>query len=170
MSGALLVQFSSLNLGKLLPLSRKALERSLSDSADAAGAEPPLHHMLCVASIKNPNVRPTAEACTPYLNLFHAGFVLAVDSRDLAETLELAGMPSLTTESVRRDVHMLFVSGNLSQWRDALLRGCQSRVTPEVRYLYNLIFYEFKRAGIAGAFEFKQREQKDNTFLLEHKP
>ena len=169
MSGALLAQFSSLNLGKLLPLGRKALERSLSEAADSIGAEPPLHHMLCLAAIKNPRIRPTVEACAPYLNLFHAGFILAVDVRDLAEVLELAGMPAISTESVSRDIYMVFMAGTLSQWRDALFRGCQQEVTPEVRHLYNSVFHEFKRAGIAGAFEFKQREQKDNTFLLEHK-
>jgi len=170
MSGAALVQFSSLDLKRMLPLGRQALERSLSSTADDAGLEPPLHHMLCVAAMKSPDIKPTAAACRPYLNLFHAGVVVAIDERDLAELLELSGMPCAAVESTNRGVFMVFIAGNLSQWRDAMLRGCQKEVSRDTRATFNAIHREFQRVGIAGAFEFTKREsQRDHTFFLEHK-
>ena len=48
MSGVALVQFSCLDLAKLLPLARQSLDRSLSEAADSVDAEPPLHHLLCL--------------------------------------------------------------------------------------------------------------------------
>jgi len=170
MSGASLVQFSSV-LPSLLPLGRQGLERNLAASADAAGHEPPLHHMLCVAAIKDPEAR-SAEDLRPYTNLFHAGFVLAADERDCAEILEIAGMPSLMVDTVQRGLSMLFLSGTLTQWREAVLRGCQKEVTREARQAYNQIYTKFKNLGLAGLFSVrsKQSPRDDGTFLLEHKP
>lgn len=171
MSGVALVQFSEVDLRKLLPLCRDALDRSLADVADAAGCEPPLNHLLCIAAIKSPDLKATAEAVQAYLNLFHAGFLVACDERYCAEILELAGMPSLMTPSVERGLDVMFIAGNLAQWRDAILRGCQKEVSRESRHTYNLIYTEFKNVGLSGAFKFKSREHpRDTTFLLEYKP
>jgi hypothetical protein len=141
----------------------------LAESADAVGAEPPLHHMLCVAALKNPAAR-TAEHVRPYMNMFHAGFVVACDERDCAEILELAGMPSVMVESVERGHIALFISGSLSQWRDAVMRGCQTNVGRDTRQIYNSIYTEFKNIGLAGLFSAQSKpHSRDHTFLLEHK-
>jgi len=166
MSGVALVQFSELNLEKFLTLGRQGLDRSLSTVADSGGVDPPLHHMLCVASMKA-DVRPTAEACRPYLNLFHAGFLVVADERDFAEVFEISGMPSLMVPTVERGLSMAFISGTLSQWKDAVLRGCQKEVSRDVRDLYNNVYSEFKKLRLAGIFESQQRELRDQTFYLE---
>jgi len=88
MSGVALVQFSSLDTRKFLPLGRQSLDRNLADAADSAGHEPPLHHMLCIAAMKNPNAK-SANDIKPILGLFHAGFIIAADERDWAEILEV---------------------------------------------------------------------------------
>ncbi len=169
MSGVALVQFSEVNLHKLLPLCRQALDRGLADSADAAGCEPPLNHMLCIANMKNP-VQASATSVIPYIHLFHAGFIIAADERDCVEILELVSMPSIVTPSVNRDISMMFVAGTLTQWRDAILKGCQREVSHEVRQIFNSVYTEFKNIGLAGAFNFKSTEGRDRTFLLEFKP
>ena len=167
MSAVSLVQFSSLNLNGLLTIGRQALDRNLAASADAAGHDPPLHHMLCISALKNPDARSAADA-KPYLNLFHAGVMIAADERDFAEILELAGMPAAMVESINRGLWVAFVAGNLSQWRDAVLRGCQKEVSREVRHCYNLIYTEFKNIGLAAAFDFSSKPHSDSTFLLEY--
>lgn len=170
MSGVALVQFSSLNLGKYLPLGRQALDRSLSEKSDAAGHEPPLHHMLCVTALKSPNEKASPLSCRPYLNLFHAGFLVVADDRDFIEILELAGLPCVITETVERNVSLSFISGTLDQWQTALLRGCQKAVSREVRHTYNLIYREFKSVGLEAVFDLYRTEHpKDQTFLLEYK-
>jgi hypothetical protein len=170
MSGVALVQFSSLNLKELLPIGRQAFDRNLAEGADLQDLEPPLHHMLCVAAMKDPGVR-TAEDCRPYIDLFHAGFFIACDERDAAEILSLAGMPSLMVDTVDRDVVTLFIAGSLAQWTAAVLRGCQSQVGREARHTFNLIYTKFKDVGLAGVFSVRSKPNtRDNTFLLEYKP
>lgn len=169
MSGAVLVQFSSVDLRKLLPIGRQGLDRNLADAADAVGVEPPLHHMLCIAALKNPSAR-TADQVRPYMNLFHAGFVVACDERDCAEILELAGMPSIMVEAVERGTSALFLSGSLTQWHEAVMRGCQPDVGRDTRQVYNAIYTEFKNMGLAGLFTAQSRpHNRDHTFLLDHK-
>ena len=169
MSAVSLVQFSGININKLLPLGRQSLDRNLADAADSAGHDPPLHHMLCVVAIKNPVAR-NANDLKPYLNLFHAGFIIAADERDWAEILELAGMPSIMVQSIERGYSVGFVSGNLLQWAGAILRGCQKEVGREARRTFNLLYTEFGNIGVASAFDFETKQHKDKTFLLEHRP
>lgn len=170
MSDVALVQFSSLDLTKLLPIARRALDRSISEAADSIDSNPPLHHMLCVANIKEPGIRPSAASCVPYLNMFHAGFLIAAYERDIAEILEIAGMPCILVESVARGVCVVFIAGTIDQWKTACLRGCVQTVTREARHTYNLIYSEFNKIGLASVFEARKTEKTDNTFLLEYQP
>lgn len=170
MSGVALVQFSSLELKQVITLGRQGLDRNLCAAADAAGHDPPLQHMLCVAAIKNPDASKATDVI-PYMNLFHAGFMVAADERDWAEILELAAMPCVMTESVERGINVGFISGTLTQWQAAILRGCQKEVGREARYTYNLIYGKFRDIGLAPAFQFKSKpNNRDHTFLLEYKP
>ena len=170
MSGVALVQFSDVDLETLLPLGRQAFDRNLAVEADRQGHDPPLHHMLCIANMKNPQAR-TAEDARPYANLFHAGFIVACNDRDAAEVLEVAGMPSVMVETVERGYLALFISGSIAQWREAVLRGCQPEVSRGTREVYNGIYTKFKSLGLAPLFNVKSRpSRRDQTFLLEHKP
>lgn len=170
MSGVALVGITNLDLKKLLPLGRQAFGRNLAEQADSAGFEPPLHHMLCVASMKDGSVRPNAKSTLPYLNMFHAGFIVAADERDFAEILELCGMPTVMVESNTRGVLVAYIAGTLSQWKDATLRGCQKTVSREVRAVFNAIFAEFKRIGLNAIFEAKQvpDQGQNGMFYLEY--
>jgi hypothetical protein len=171
MSGVALVQISTLDLSKLLPLGRQALGRSLSEPADSVNSNPPLHHMLCIAALKEPRLRPSPGACVPYLNLFHAGFLIAADERDFAEILEIAGMPCVLTETETRGISTAFVAGTLAQWKTAIIRGCVKTATREARHTYNLIYNEFNKLGLAPIFETRKTPMTgDTTFLLEYKP
>lgn len=170
MSGVALVQFSDVDLKTLLPLGRQAFDRNLAGEADRQGHEPPLHHMLCIASMKNPQAR-SAEDTRPYVNLFHAGFIIACSERDAAEILEVAGMPSVMVETVERGYLALFLSGSVAQWREAVLRGCQPEVSRGTREVYNGVYTKFKSMGLAGLFNVKSKPcRRDQTFLLEYKP
>jgi len=115
-------------------------------------------------------VKASATSVIPYMHLFHAGFIIAADERDCAEILELASMPSVVTPSIKRGISVMFVAGTLTQWRDAILKGCQRELSTEVRHTFNLVYTEFKNIGLEGAFNFKSISGRDRTFLLEFKP
>jgi hypothetical protein len=165
MSAVALIQFSNLDLQKYLVLGRQGFDRNLAAAADGAGHEPPLHHMLCVAGMKNPDAKSIVDL-VPYLDLFHAGFMVVADERDWTEILELASIPCTLAQSVERGLDVGFLAGTLTQWRTALLRGCQNRISREVRHTFNLIYNEFRKVGVAGAFEFREKQSsRDPTFL-----
>ena len=170
MSGVALIQFSNLDLQKYIILGRQGFDRNLAAAADGTGHEPPLHHMLCVAGMKNPDAK-TADDLAPYLDLFHAGFMLVADECDWTEILELASMPCVLSQSVERGVDVGVLSGTLTQWRNAMLRGCQRETSRAARWTFNQIYNEFNKVGIAGAFKFRTKQSsRDNTFLLEYRP
>jgi len=154
-------------LGKFLPIGREALDRSLSAAADASGKSPPLHHMLCVAALKDSGSRIKDEGCTPYLNMFHAGFVIGADERDCAEILEVVGMPSIMVESVQRGLNLMFITGTLEQWRTALIRGSQPEARLEVRLTFNQIHSKFKSIGLSAVLDLKSKPHSDKqTYVI----
>ena len=161
-----LVQFSALDLGKFLPIGQEALGRRLSAAADASGKTPPLHHILCVAALKNEKARISPEECTPYLNMFHAGFLIGVDERDCAEILEVTGMPAIMVESVQRGLNVVFIAGTLVQWRQALIRGCDPSTSSEVRHIFNQIFSKFSTIGLEPVLGVEKKPNSDQTFSL----
>jgi hypothetical protein len=171
MSGVALVQISAVDVSKLIQIGRQALDRNLAAAPDSAGLEPPMHHMLCVAALKDEHLKPYSESARPYVNMFHAGIVIACEEYECAEILELAGMPSIMVESVERGLNLLYIAGTLAQWREAVLRGCQKEVSRQAREVYNKIYAEFKTRGLHGFFNVKSNQHpRDNTFLLEYKP
>jgi hypothetical protein len=161
-----LIQFSALDLGKFLPIGREALDRSLSAAADASGKSPPLHHIMCMAAMKDSSLRIKAEACAPYLSMFHAGFAIGADERDCAEILEAAGMPSIMVESVQRGLNIVVLAGTLTQWRAAILRGSQAETRAAVRHVFNQVYSKFKTLGLAPMFDLKSTPNSDQTYVL----
>lgn len=168
MSGVALVSFTNVDLNALLPIMRQALERSVSAPADAAGASPPLHHMLCIAAIKDDKTR-NAESVKPYLNLFHAGFIIGAYSDLFAEVLEVAGLPCIMVDTKARDIKCAYIVGSVAQWRDALVRGCTPVTSQEVRHIYNLVYREFGKVGLSSVMDVTTKLHTDKTTLIKYK-
>ena len=168
MSGVALVSFTNVNLKKLLPLGRQAFGRNLAEQADLSGYEPPEHHMMCIAALKNKD-KLSVAALTSYMSLFHAGFVFAVDERDSAEILEICSMPSVMVESQTRGVMVIYVAGLLTQWKEAILKGCKPEAGREARRVFNLVYGEFKKLNLMELFGVAQvKNNTDQTFYLEY--
>lgn len=168
MAGVALVMMSKLDTDTLLPLMRQALGRNIAAGPDASGVSPPLHHLMCLASIKDP--AKSAAATKAYLNLFHAGFVIAADERDFAEVLEVAGLPSILVDSQQRGIKVAFIAGTLARWREAILRGSVPAVSTDVRAIYNQVYLALSKLGMSPALELTlSAERPDKTFLIEHK-
>jgi hypothetical protein len=118
--------------------------------------------------MKDPDMRPSAQACIPYMNMFQAGFIVAADERDFAEILEACSMPSILAETIERDILTAFISGTLDQWKTAVLRACVKTARREVRHTFNLVYGEFNKVGLASLFEAKKTYGQDQTFYLEY--
>lgn len=170
MSGVVLASFSRVEMDTLLPIARQAFGRSIAASADKAGFDPPLHHMLCIAAIKEKNLKPTASSAAAYLDLFHAGFFIAASEYDFAEILEIAAMPSVSADTVTRGVRAAYIAGTLTQWRQAIMRGCVADTGPEARHVFNGVYKALCKLGLSPALQLQPgQEREDKTFLIEHK-
>lgn len=165
MSAAQLVGFTVLNLRTLLPVMQSAVGRNIGSVADAANLDPPLHHMVSVASIKDANIKPSAESVRNYAHMFHAIIVVGCDQRDTAEVLSIAAMPSIVQATKERGVDCVLLAGTVEQWIDAVMRGCHRSVSREVRSVYNDIYHLFAKLKMKSLFP-SPTENNDSTFYL----
>jgi len=168
MSAVALVSVTSLDLGKFLKIGRQALDRNLAESPDSRNLNPPLHHLLCIAAIKDSDLQPVAESAIPYLHLCSAGFMIAADERDFAQILEVGSMPCVLEETLTRGLSIGYMYGTMLQWKQAVLRGCHKTATEQVREVYNKVYGEFKTIGMASVFEARQKQTPTGTFYLEY--
>ena len=171
--GIALILLTKLNLQTFLPLSRDILGYSAAKAADGVSIElkeiP--HNIACIAAFKDEKHPPTFKPDCPYLKLFQAGFLIATDERDMTEILELAAMPFVITQTLKRGVDAVVVCGPLSAWRDAIILACNPRtsVSRETRHTFNAAYKLLCKEGLRDMFgDLHVAEQADHTFLLQN--
>ncbi|TXH59141.1 MAG: hypothetical protein E6Q97_00515 [Desulfurellales bacterium] len=165
MSAAQLVGFTVLNLRTFLPVMQSATGRNVGSVADEADLDPPLHHMVSVAAIKDQNIKASAESVRNYAHMFHAIIVVGCDERDTAEVLSIAAMPSIVQPTKVRGVDCVLLAGTVEQWIDAVMRGCHRSVSREVRQVYNSVYQLFAKLKMKSLFP-SPTENNDQTFYL----
>jgi len=169
-AGAALIMLSNLDLNTFLPLSREMLGYSPAKMAD--GLTVPLsqsaHQLACISAFKDSKAPPTVKAATPYLELYHAGFLIAADERDLVDILEISAMPFVAVDTIQRGIQAAVVSGSLDDWIRAVKLACRSQASSrDVRYVYNLIYNQLCNMGLKDIFgNLRTTELHDKTFLL----
>jgi len=172
-AGAALIMLSNLDLNTLLPLSREMLGYSLAKAAD--GLTAPLsqsaHQLACISAFKDSKAPPTVKAAIPYLELYHAGFLIAADERDLVDILEISAMPFVAVDTIQRGIQAAVVSGSLDDWIRAVKLACRPQASSrDVRYVYNLIYNQLCNIGLKDIFgNLRSTDLRDKTFLLEDK-
>lgn len=172
--GVALVLLTKMDLANFLPLSREMLGYSPAKAADGvpvALQELP-HQLACVAAFKDEQAPPVVRTVAPQFDLFHAGFLIAADERDMIEILEIASLPFTYTETTARGVDATIVSGSLSQWRDAVKLAChpKTKLSRGSRAAFSMIYKLLCKEGLKGMFDDLQAtKQSDHTLLLDRK-
>lgn len=172
--GVALILLTKLDSDTFLPLSREVLGYSPASAADSLGI--PLkelpHSVACIASFKDKDTHPHLGPVSPHFNLFHAGFLIAADERDMTEILELTGMSYTRTETLSRGIEAAVISGSLIQWRDAVKLSCSlagPRPSRGVRHAFNSVYNILINNGMQSLFAgFQITNLPDKTFLLKH--
>lgn len=172
--GVALVLLTKMDLATFLPVSREMLGYSPAKAADAVPV--PLqelpHQLACVAAFKDEKAPPTVRTVAPQFDLFHAGFLIAADERDMLEILEVASLPFTYTETLARGVCATIISGSLSQWRDAVKLAChpKTNLSRGAHYTFSTIYQILCKEGLKGMFDDLQAtKQTDQTLLLDRK-
>jgi hypothetical protein len=163
-----------MDLSQFLPVSRQLLGYSPAKAAD--GTTIPLqelaHQLACIAAFKNEQAGTSVRSAILHLDLFHAGFLIAADERDMVEILEIAGMPFTLTVTLVRGIDAAIISGSLTQWRAAVKVACSAKtqLSRGARHAFNSVYKILCEHGLKDMFDDLQvSEQQDHTFLLEHR-
>jgi hypothetical protein len=167
MPDAVLIQVPSIDFRTFLGLSHKVLGRSPGASSDACRRElsDAERFLSCLAAMRDERA---PVGLSPHL-LTHVSFsaFIGADERDMLEILQLcAGMPFVVVETVVRGVQAAVVTGTLSQWRDAVVSGCNRSVESSVRHCFNKLYGLFTAAGLNVWGDYTPRSTPDQTFLL----
>ncbi len=172
--GVALILLTKLDSETFLPLSRKVLGYSPASHADSLTI--PLkelaHSVACIASFKHEDNSPLLGVESPFFNLFHAGFLIAADERDMIEILEFTAMAYTRTETLSRGIEAAVISGSLPQWRDAVKLSCSlagPRPPRGVRHAFNSVYNILLNNGMQSLFAGLQvTNLQDKTFFLKH--
>jgi hypothetical protein len=162
---AVLITTPRVDFDRLVGIAHQALGFSIAAASDANPKKQTEieKYLSCLASLKDPKATVTP-------NLFaHVAFsvLVACDERDILDVMECAsGIAFVSTDTVARGIVLAVASGTLSQWRDAVVTGCQREAT--VRFLFNRIMHQFEAVGL-NAWSDYLKKQTGQTFYLEHK-
>ncbi len=168
--GVAMILNSGLDLGVLLPLTRKVLGYSIAKQADAASIPlaPIAHQLACLAGFKDEKVSPTMRGGERYLDFVSVGFMVAADERDMVYILEAAmGMSCIVTDSIQRGAQAALIVGTLAQWQRAVKHACKTSSTTAVRQVYNAVYRQLSDQSLRTLFgDLQVSDQSDQTFLL----
>lgn len=172
--GVGLILLTKMDLSQSLPVMRELLGYSPAKAADSVTI--PLseivHQLACIAAFKDEQASSSIRVAASHFNLFHAGFLIAADERDMVEILEVAAMPFTCTETMARGIDAAVISGSLAQWRDAVKLAChpKTQISRGARYAFNFVYKILCKQGLKDMFNGLQvTEQQDQTFLLEER-
>jgi hypothetical protein len=101
--------------------------------------------------------------------MFYAGVFFICDEYDLADTLQVLRMDSLISETKQRGIVAVLASGDLGEWKRAMLEGCACTTRKEIREVFNKIKRAFDTAGLQSIFNIREAHRTDGTFQLEDK-
>jgi hypothetical protein len=167
-SFAILIQQPAIDFDRFLSMCHEMFGYSPSSASDASHRElsDSERFLSCLAAMKD---QRAPVSLPPHL-LAHVSFsvLVATNERDLLDVIECCSTMSFATaDTVVRGVQTAVITGTLSQWKTAILSGCNESVEPSVRFLFNQVLTLFENAGLRVWGDCSRRTNHDNTLLLE---
>lgn len=168
---AVLILSPSVDLPRLLSLTHKMLGYSLADAVDASRKQ---HSdddkfLSCLAALRDQQA--PAGLSQDVLSHTSYSFLVAADERDLLDMLSFAdGMHFVVQDTVARGVQAAFITGTLSQWREAVIGGMSRNAQPNVRVGFHKIMRLLEERGLAATWrDYITKPLNDSTLLLEYR-
>ncbi len=151
-----------------------AVRTSITKAVDKGGLEPrsPAAFIVSIAEFQ-------ADVDSALAILRDAGgllkhlsytFLFVAEESDLQFLYEESCLNISTTYLDSAKWKAAIVSGNLEQWRSAVINGCSDRVSVSYRKLMGKCLLFFEKIGLGELWAFhKKTTTLDGTFLLTHK-
>jgi hypothetical protein len=138
----------------------QALGRSVTAELDRRRIRPesPSAFQVALAELK------PGEANYRHLSY---GFLIAAPRGVIFEFLENTGLSITSTRTVDKSLILVVASGNLEQWRWAIVNCSTPAASEGLRFLMNAIMLFFEKEGFADLWlQFRKSSQPDKTFAL----
>jgi len=154
-----------------LGVALKVLGHSPGTAADGSGMRlsPATRFLSCLGAMRDPKAGVELNPkLLPHVSI--SVFIVATEE-DMMDILECAsGMPFVIAETTARGVLAAVVTGNLAQWKLAVMAGSSNDTEPTVRFAYNRIHGLFCDENINLWTDCRRRSASDQvTYLLEDK-
>jgi len=165
---AVLIQQPNVDFSTFLSTAHQMFGYSPSSAVDAVNKQlsDSERFLSCLSAMKDQNA---PVGLPPHL-LAHVSFsvLVAANERDILDVLEYCSTMAFTTaETVARGVDAAVITGTLSQWRDAVIAGCQPQAEASVRALFNKILTLFESQNLSVWSGCSRTTHPDDTLLLE---
>jgi hypothetical protein len=150
----------------LLSAAKQLLGRSLASGLDARKQQvgDAASYLVALAELEREGVDVTSvlrEAGSLLRNIHYSFLVTGVNLYWIATTSSL---------KVTGTERCAIVSGNLEEWRTAIVNGCTDRSSLEVRMFYDKCLLHFERDGLGQVWNnFAKSTMPDDSFKLEVK-
>ncbi len=170
----LAIEQSAVNFKQFLVIAKNLLGRSITASLDAhkmeVGSLASFIQVLDEMSAESSNPATSLREAGDLLKHLHFTFLATVDLDTYVELLETSGLNFTSVETSRRGVMMAIVSGNLLEWRTAVINTLtHNRAGYNVQAFMNKVITWFEVAGLGGLWSnFTKTSGLGGLFLLTH--
>lgn len=97
------------------------------------------------------------------------GFLVAAPKQVILKSMERSELSHTIAEDLD-DLQLTIISGNLKDWKHALLENCHPDSSHSLRLLYDGFFLYFQKCGLGELwFDLKTTKAPNKTFYLEKK-
>lgn len=149
---------------------KQALGRVTSEPVDKVNANPdtPVSLIVTLCEMLSPGQDYYRATRNPGSTIRHLFFTfLALSTRDHCS--EFSQHTNLGCHCVlaKHGIYLHIISGNLEQWRSALI-NCNSEITEhDFRLLFNQFLFEFEQLGLKDLwFNYQRQQLNDETIKL----
>lgn len=166
-----MISESKIDWANYLLLCKTALGRSVSQGVDKL-KKPigSLADFVCTLDELEHNwsdVITSLRECSHYLEHLSFTFLIVAEINLIYSLIRKSKLVITETATAKHPFHLAIISGNLAQWREAILNNSYSNDDNFLLQLMNRIVEEFDKKGLSQVFSGYQRNPTgNNTFLM----
>lgn len=154
-----------------LSAANKVLGRSISKSVDSYRFPTKnVSVLICyLTEMLNSGSIPSLKNAGALLR--HLSYSLVIRSSFLS-IFDLLSNSSISVSSAECSdgTYLSYASGNLEEWREAIINSCSDSSSIELRLLFDRILLTFEKEGLSDVFsDYRKVNLPDKTFRLEQK-
>jgi len=168
-----------------IALPQVAWEQYLSEIRDMCGRSPASGVDACTSNLSNfakytaslaefqagkeMDAKPALRRPGPWLQHTFFSFLILTSNANVLRVSESTNLDVISAKAGKQRAAV--VSGNLSQWREAVILFCNRESPERLRRMFNEIEYRFEQLGLADLWnDYRRDNLSDSTFYLTYDP